>query len=593
MYGGYSISLEALKILEQFRDDLPIEQGRFLFKNLSLLDSVNMVKQLSEVTNYDLTRDKDKWKTRLDTTFQNFDSENNLSGLIYAAKLLSDIYKTAPINASIFSGVTFISKPSEDLPQSGINVNFKWEKAYNTLDIFDLYSSSGIKKENIVDLFPGEQDSILDNYLNDFKNALSDNPLFNIYKLINPECFNNLGGIFIYKNDIRNCLNILKENSYSVSQELQVYLQEYLPAGLIFNPEVNFCVGFPSAKMEQINLEYYGNTYLNIKNNIARRLFLKSKEHYYTNVFNYLVTGKDTLFLKVMDEVYNGGILNYVVPVKYDNRPLTLLEKDFNHFRRITGEIRKGSSISFIDTLYGIGMGSTKLFHTMGTQMAASIEKAVGKTLLINSILSGSVYFFKHYKEAYTEDPVNIREVFRFPDYFEKKIDSLSSLMPEKIILDVDKIKMFVTGFENPDAEKTQNLLLEKTDSLYKAYSKNIDYKNNLPFVNMLFADLFLSQSMYKKAAESFLKSFPSLPNKSYSAKNFALSLYDRKAYEEALTFFNDFVKYSYNSTESLVLRANCFIKLNKIEEAIKDLEIVTDLEPWNDEIKILLESLK
>ena len=55
MYGGYPVSFEALKILEQMQDDLSIVQGRFLFKNLSILDSVNQIRQLSEITNYDLS----------------------------------------------------------------------------------------------------------------------------------------------------------------------------------------------------------------------------------------------------------------------------------------------------------------------------------------------------------------------------------------------------------------------------------------------------------------------------------------------------------------------------------------------------------
>lgn len=590
MYGGYPITIEALRTLEQMRDDIPIQQGRYLFRNLIRLDNVNQIKLIADVALLDSPQKQQRWKEKLDSAFSNIDLPNNLSGLIASASLLVDIYKTATIKATDFKGETFISKPSNDIRYKGINVNLRTSKARTTLNILENATTTSLSTDDIFSLFENVPDSVLKNNFEYFIKAITDEPYINIYKLINPESFCNLGGAFIYRKEIKRCLDKLDENIDYVSQEIQLSLEEFLPNKILFNPVVDFCVGFPDDNLLKFNLEAYGDNFTNIKNNLSRNLFVKSKECFYFDVYKYLFSGKDSLFLKIMSEVYNGGMLNYAVPVKVDNRPLNLLEKDFNHFRRTAGEIRKGSSPGFIDTLIENGLKETKLFYTMGNQMCTSIEKILGKNVTRNTIITGPLFFFKYYIESFRDDPGNIWEVFRFPKYFNDKIDSLSLIFPERMILDASEVKMLIKGNRSLDSLTIKKIIIESKDSLIKKYKLNKDFKNSVFFSELLFSELLFSENFYEESTELFLKTLKSLPNKGYSSKTFGIALFNKEAYSQSLQMFDEYVKYSYNSTDALILRAKTYIKLDNWDNAKIDLQNILNLEPWNEEAKKLLE---
>jgi len=591
-YGGYGLTADANAILERLMPSMNISDARILFKALSQLDSVNYVKKISGIAEYDLPENREKNKARIDSIFRDFCVQNTLSGLVYAVELI-DALK----NKEEFSGKQFTDRELHlniaDTTGIKIDMRFDYSKAITTLDLLNksLITESDI--ENLAELYEAEVGTYNPDSIAIIVNhAINSSPLFSIYKWIFPLSFKDLGGVSLYKEKIRSVLDKIQAKEDVLRIDIQNRLFVFLPKYIDYTSEVEFVIGsnlFPEISNGHkipVNIEFFGDNYEQITKYITRKLFRQGREQVTLNIFHHLYTGNDSLLFIAMNSVQEGGMLNYIAPLSVENRPSSLLEKDFMHFRRTVKEIEKGKDKKLIDTLLSNGMYGNLLFHTMGTQMTFSIEKVVGKKALKNSLMLGPASFFKNYVEAYYEDKKNIREIFRFTPEFEIKIDLMNDIVPEYLFSEVVEIKS--KSGKLRDTAKA-NFVNREIQKVLKKFSTD----RNSDLLQLLISRLLFDMGYYDQSLVYFQKALPSLKDKQRSLK---LEIYDhisKSQYSTALTLANEYIKYFPESDDSYLTRAEIYYRLNDFDKSITDLEKTLSINPYNEKANSLLEKVR
>ena len=217
------------------------------------------------------------------------------------------------------------------------------------------------------------------------------------------------------------------------------------------------------------------------------------------------------------------------------------------------------------DSLINLGFQGVGPFYTMGTQMAYIIENTDGRKALIESIKMGPVYFFKNYIKAYKDYPDEIRNVFRFSDKIEEKIEKFSQIFTSDIMSEALVLKNLTS---------TPKLLEEGI----KKYVKKFGGKNS-SLINLIVAQLYLEAGEYEKSREYFIKGL----GKTYvatSSEEIGKRFMNKKAYPQAIDFFTMYVESAPTNPYAYEIRGECYYKSNDAENARKDFEKALELEP-------------
>lgn len=590
-YGGYGLNADANEILDKLMLSMNIGDARILFKALAMLDSVNYVKKISEITEYDSPEVKEIYRQKIDSIFNDFYVQNTLSGLVYAAEKIDALKSKEEFGGKLFTDRE-LHLNIADTTGMRIDVHFDYNKANTMLDLLDKSFVTENDITYLAELYEApfgtyNPDSITA-YLN---HAINSSPLYIIYKMVFPLSFKDLGGVYLYKDKIRSVLNKISEKEEILRIDIQNRLFVFLPKYIDYTSDVDFILGKnlfsdkTNGHKIPVNIEFYGDNYEQITKYITRRLFRQGREQVSLNIFQHLYTGSDSLLFTVMNSVQEGGMLNYIAPLSIENRPSTLLEKDFMHFRRTVKEIEKGKDKKLIDTLISNGMFGNSLFHTMGTQMTFSIEKVVGKKALKNSLMLGPASFFKSYVEAYYEDKKNIREIFRFTPDFEKKIDLMNDKVPEYLFSEIVDIK--AKSGKLTDTAK-ENFINSEVQRVIKKFSAD----RNSDILYLLLSRLLLDIGYYEQSVVYFQKALPSLRDKQRSLK---LEIYDhigKSQYSTALIISNEYIKLFSNNDDSYLTRADVYYNMNDFENAKVDLEKSLSINPYNEKAAAFLSKL-
>ena len=418
------------------------------------------------------------------------------------------------------------------------------------------------------------------------KNAQSNEPLFVLYKLINPTSFFNLGGVSLYTKDFRQLISSIQFNEAKIKYEILSHLALYFPKDLSFTIKIFFLLGNNGSSWKMsgnnfgIDLEYIGDDYDYLVKLITRELYLDALSENQLNVYSYLINPNDSLLLKVMTEVFIGGSANHIAAILQENRPADLLEKDFLFFKKTFNAIKKKSSLTIIDSLMNIGRSERGPFNTMGTQMANSIDKVLGREALKKCLMLGPVCFFKHYIEAYEQDSKQIRHIFRFSSEIEDKIISLTPIFPEEIFKDVIKLKIYKSDITK---------LLSELKNLSEKYKKD----KRFYIFALLSGQLLYEAGYYKDASEYYIKSLDELPDKSKASKEIGFLFLSKEAYSEALDVFNSYILYSPNNSDAYESRGLLYYKIGDFEKAKDDYEKALSITPDLKSAKDMLDKIK
>ena len=580
----------AVKLL---MNEYTIEEGRILFRELIKLDSLNDLKRLPEIVRFDLIRNQKKWDSKIRNGLTGFDERNTFAGLISSAVTLSVIRRPFLFGGKSFRNREYISNILEyvnldvrlDYNYSGANeIIDLLEKETLPDDISDIIDSSELIQTM---LKPNNNDGITkEEFIECLKNAQSNEPLFVLYKLINPTSFFNLGGVSLYTKDFQKLISSIQYNEAKIKYEILNHLSLFFPKDLSFTTEVFFLFGGNGSHWKiadnkfGIDLEYIGDDYDYLVKLITRELYLDALRENQLNVYSYLVNPKDSLLLKVMTSVFTGGTANHIAAILQENRPADLLEKDFLFFKKTFNSINNKKNLAVIDSLINIGSSERGPFNTMGTQMANSIDKVLGREALKKCLALGPVCFFTHYIEAYEQDSKQIRHIFRFPSEIEDKIISLTPVFPEEIFRNVIKLKIYKS-----DSAK---LLIE-----LKILSGKYKRDKRFYVFNLLSGQLLYESGYYKEASEYYRKSLADLPDKSKSSKEIGFLFLTKGAYTEALEMFNLYVQYSPDNSDAYENRGFLYYTISDFEKAKEDYEKALSITPDLKSAKDMLDKIK
>ena len=580
----------AVKLL---MNEYTIEEARILFRELIKLDSLNDLKRLPEIVRFDLKRNQKKWDTKIRIVLKDFDERNTFAGLISSAVTLSVIRRPFLFGGKSFKNREYISNILEH-----VNHNVKLDYNYSGAhEIIDLLEKETLPDEipDIIDnselikaiLNPNSGNGITkDEFIECLKNAQLNEPLFVLYKLINPTSFFNFGGISLYTKDFRKLISSIQYNEAKIKYEILSHLALYFPKDLSFTTEILFLLGNNGSYWKiadnkfGIDLEYIGDDYDYLVKLITRELFLDALRENQLNVYSYLVNPKDSLLLKVMTSVFKGGTANHIAAILQENRPADLLEKDFLFFNKTFNAIEKKKSFTVIDSLMNTGSSEQGPYHTMGTQMANSIDKVLGRESLTKCLTFGPVCFFANYIEAYEQDSKQIRQIFRFPSDTEDKIISLTQFFPEEIFQKVIKLKKYKS-----DSTKLINEL--------KNFSERYNKDKRFYVFNLLSGQLLFESGYYKDASEYYRKSLDDLPDKSKAAKELGFLFLTKGAYTEALEMFNLYVQYSLDNYDAYESRGFLYYMISDLEKAKEDYEKALSIIPDLKSAKEMLDKIK
>ena len=577
-----TLSNSLLPAVRQLSEEYTIDEGRILFKTLVNLDSLNQIRLLPAISGLDPSKNKTFRRYIIEKELLHFNERDNFRGLIEAAQVVTKIRNNFSPNRRIFNDRKFYLKTIDKYDTNTV-INFDIKGAVQILDLVTKDSLTSDDYRNI-DLSP---------YLNmvyntgkyvctskgEFKKSLyyarRKEPILILYKFLNPSSFLNMGYISVYASNYRKVISTILTQSGNIKFYIVNLLSQFFPKGARFNVLVDFLFGYENCNWNShsnnlpLNLTQFGDDYEFLSKYLIRGLFGFEKDNTIIDIFPYLFKGSDTLILQVMKEVFEGGISNYIAPILAENRPAALLEKDFLLFKSTIYAILQNKKTSVIDSLLSLGRDNRFLFYTMGTQMASSIDKALGRYYITKSLTDGPISFFKIYEQAYAVDSKQIRDIFQFRAEFEKKVEEMNSVIDKQMYNDFIKLKS-----ENKSGE----LLIKNIEKLNSKY----DNRNDKYIFNLLAGQLLYMVDLYDKSFEYFDKALPYVPDKIKTVKEIAKLYLDDEANEAAIKMYSKYIEYAPQNPDSYLNRADVYYLINNFTKAKVDYEKVLQYQPDN-----------
>lgn len=587
-----AISNKLVKNIQYLSNEWSMEEARNLFRYLTRLDSINEILNLPQVADLDSNRNKAVWKYIFSRELKYFNEPETFRGLISAATIITRIKKSFVPERKLFSDRKFYVKIT-DFTNTSTQITFNFSGA---ADIYNLCTAKqiGDKEEKIINNSESinsmfKRPTIYFNkelFVQFLKLSKDKNPLIEIYKLLNPYSFGGIGFLSAHLNEFRTVVNSISEKQKNLKFYSINLLSQFFPKDAWLEANVDFLFGnFSYTRNDYIeklliNLCEFGDDYEYLARYLTRRLFLYEKYNTQLDIFRYLYSNEDTLILNLMTEVYDGGISNYMAPILEENRPLSLLEIDFYHFKATTNAILFKKKKAVIDSLLKAGFDERFLFYTMGAQMAYTIDRTLGRTALNEALIYGPLEFFKIYIDAYEADKKQISDKFQFNAQFEKKIYSMRDKLPKEIY----KV-MYDINVKYKDPAPIPAAL----EKLKKKYTDN---KKDAFYFYLIGGQLLFDNEFYEKSLAYFSKVINELPDKNNVSRILGMAYYDKGSYNEAIEMFNYYVKFAPLSADPYLLRGKAFFMLTQYDKAKTDFEKSLQINASNEEAKQLLEQV-
>jgi len=568
------------------RDEFEIQEGRKLLSSISKLDSLNQIKNLDIIATKDLEKNTSKFLKFFYQDTCHIDFADNFAGLIRAAVYIANLRNKFAEEKKLFSSNLFAPR---NIPK--VNATFLINTEFSYAEIIlkilkNNYSDNEIR-DKLKPLFHNEilsnNNCIDSETLVTFLKEVKDNkPLTNIYIIANPVSFFCLGLVNNYLKEFENSLIEIKNEEENIFAYSAYLLSFIFKEGLKLNNNVNYFYGnrnceWRNNKNEIIfDLSRFGNNYDLFAKYLTRELLFDGKRIVQIDVFKYLYSKNDLLFLNLFEKVYENGIANFIAPIVFDNRPSALLEKDFQLFKRTFRTINENKPNFVIDSLMNIGINES-YFSSMGSQMSYSIDVKLGRNSLQRSLYLGALYFMKEYIDVYNLEENGIRSVFRLSNEIESKITNMNSKINYNMLEDMIKIK---------SSELDSSIILSKTKELFIKYKNDKD----LWFLHLLAGKVLMEKNLYASSLSHILYSLQGITDKNEFCSEIGTEYYNSKYYKEAIEMFTKYITYSNGTTEAYNKRGMAYYENGNYDLAKTDFEKVISIEPDNQTAKEYLQ---
>ncbi len=567
--------------IKYLRDEFRIEEGRILFRELAKLDSLNQLRDLPEVINEDIAKNRSRFFEIYLPAVKDADFSETFGGIVRAAVLLANIRDNFGEEKKPFGDRKFIIKSTE-LKKTNVQITFNYNAADAILDAL----TRGADENELVSI--PEMKFLMENFdnkcvtrddlINCFRQVRRNDPLTKLYILSNPLAFMCFGYVEQFSDEYRKSLALIKREEQNILENSAYLLSLFFPENIDFKNSVYMFYGSRNCGWRYrdnsilMDLSRFGDDYELLTKYLTRELFFDEKDDIQINVMKYLYTGEDTLIYNLFDEVYSNGVSNYIAPILLSNRPSALLEKDFILFRKTIKAIDEKAMQEVIDSMFAIGVNEM-YFHSMGAQMAYCIDVYSGRDALKHSLLFGPLYFFQKYIDTYMLDDSPIRRVFRLPSNVEAKILNMNRSISYDMLVDIVNIKV-----NNSD---TTNINPE----VRKVFSKYKGRKDNW-FLNLITGKLYLDRGFYSESLEYFMYSMQGIIDRAKFVRDIGDTYFDNKAYKESVKMYEKYVTYSGGTVESHSKLGAAYFESGDIDKAKTEFETVIKMDPENSKAK-------
>lgn len=571
--------LEQVKYL---RDEVNLNEGRSLFRELAKLDSLNQIRLLPKIVESDLAINRSRFARLITPVVENVDFSDNFGGIVRAAVRLTELRNSFQEENKLFDKRDYFLKTTEQIP-SDIKLNFlsrdaefilnNLSKPLSEEDYNSFYGSDEVTA--YLALFPNHCIT-KEELINCFRQVKKNDPLTNVYISCNPLSFMSLGKVNQYFNEFSSTLSVTLNEKQNIVFSCAYLLAQFFPSNIVVDRYVNLTYGTRvcgwkgNNKEILLDLSRFGDNYELLTKYLTRELFTDVKNGAQLDVIKYLYSNEDTLLIKLVEEVYDNGISNYLAPILQANRPSALLEKDFALFRKTYKSITEKRPYAFIDSLFNIGT-SEMYYHSMGTQMTYSIDVYLGRTSVRNALLLGPLYFFKQYMDTYSNNDSRIRKVFQLTKDFEEKINRLNKSISYDMLRDLVDIKL------------TKDDTVNINPSVRNVIKKYKDRKNDNWYLQLLIGKLYFDNDFYAESLPYFLNSLPGIISREKFVKEIGNEYLSKTAFKESVEMFDKYIVFSQGSPDAYLKRGMAYYNLGETEKAKSDFEKVISLDPENN----------
>jgi hypothetical protein len=570
------------------RDEMDIEEGRVLLRELSKLDSLNTLNYLYLIIEKDIPKNRDYFRRVFKEKFPPTQYIDNFIGLINAAVSIVELRNTFNEEKKPFDNRDYFVKGTEMITPD-IKLDIDYSGAEQVLDIlFNMNPKADVNKLISKYEFNGDVKSFFRRCFEDeeiadcFKSINSSDHLTRVYMIANPLSFLSLGGVYVFRDNYRKTLEVIKNHEYEILSHVSYLLSLFFPEKVYLANKVYMLYGSRNCGWRNrdgsifFDLSRFGNDYELLARYLTREIYYDKKKTVQLGLGKYFFVNEDTLMYQLLSEVYTNGIANYIAPVSKANRPSSLLEKDFMLFKKTEKNIRNKEPGYVIDSLFKLGINDM-YFYSMGAQMAYCIDVYSGRNTLRNALLYGPIYFFTKYIETYKLEDSRIRKVFRLPAEFEQKLHSMNYDISYDMLTDVMQIKILYDDFAQINAE------------VAKLFTK---YKNrrDMWFLHLNVGKLFLDKGFYENSFDHFMLCMQGLQRKSLFVSEMGDSFYSNGAFKQSLGMYEKYVIYSVGTPDSYLKRGMAYLELGEKEKAREDFNMTLSLDPENIKAKEYLD---
>jgi len=384
-----------------------------------------------------------------------------------------------------------------------------------------------------------------------------------------------LGWVNEYNKEFSSTLSIVKNEKQNIIFSCAYMFSQFFPSNIIVDRDVNLTYGTRvcgwkgNNKEILLDLSRFGDNYDLLTKYLTRELFSDVKNGAQLDVINYLYSNEDTLLIKLIEEVYDNGVSNYLAPILQANRPSALLEKDFILFRNTYKAITSKKPYAVIDSMFNIG-SAEMYYHSMGTQMTYSIDVFLGRTSVRNSLLFGPLYFFKQYIDTYKNNDSKIRKVFHLTKEFEEKIETLNRSISYDMLRDMVDIKL-----TSDDTTKINPKI--------RSELKKFKDRKDLWYLNLLIGKLYLDKDLFPESLPYFMNSLTGIISREKFVKDIGMEYFTQSAFKESIEMFNKYITFSHDAPDSYLKRGLAYYNLGDFDNAKLDFEKVISLDPENN----------
>ncbi len=186
---------EMAPVTEDIRNTLTISDARVLFKELTLLTSLDELKNLSGIALEDDSGEKLLWAEMIDSQFGSFSTGDNFARLLDAAVRLMRLRTSMVKNIPEFKSRDYLPQPI-NLEFGNLRLDFDYSAAD---DVILLFESSDIPEEKpgeIISSYPyrvyfetRRARTTSEDLKTDLKNATKKNNIYNLYKCLKHSSF--------------------------------------------------------------------------------------------------------------------------------------------------------------------------------------------------------------------------------------------------------------------------------------------------------------------------------------------------------------------------------------------------------------------